>query len=135
MGANALVSSRVEYCNSLFRSLSSFNMRKLQCMQNTLGRIVTKKDTHRLLTKNSIGVFSKLPLLFTSFFTVVTQAISALICLFIVEDMEQDTTIQIIGSWRFLVLQIQNKNHFGHSFTFDAPTLWNDLPDVLLPQM
>ena len=21
------------------------------------------------------------------------------------------------------------KNHFGHSFAFDAPTLWNDLPD------
>ena len=31
----------LDYCNSLFRSLSSFHMRKLQCIQNTLGRIVT----------------------------------------------------------------------------------------------
>ena len=38
--ANALLSSRLDYCNSLFRSLSSFNMRELQCIQNTLGRIV-----------------------------------------------------------------------------------------------
>ena len=21
------------------------------------------------------------------------------------------------------------KKHFGHSFAFDAPTLWNDMPD------
>ena len=30
--ANALVSSRLDYCNSLFRSLSKFNLRKLQCI-------------------------------------------------------------------------------------------------------
>ena len=33
--ANALVSSRWDYCNSLFRSLSKFNLRKLQCIQNS----------------------------------------------------------------------------------------------------
>ena len=31
--ANALVSSRLDYCNSLFRSLSKFNLHKLQCIQ------------------------------------------------------------------------------------------------------
>ena len=45
--ANALVSSHLDSCNSLFRNLSSFNMHKLQCIQNTLARIFTnhKKDT------------------------------------------------------------------------------------------
>ena len=38
--AKALVSSCLDYCNSLFSRLSSFNMRKLQCVHNTLGRIV-----------------------------------------------------------------------------------------------
>ena len=32
LAANALVSSHLDYCNSLFRSLSSLNMRKLQCI-------------------------------------------------------------------------------------------------------
>ena len=41
LAGNALVTSRLDYCNSLFRSLSSLNMRKLQCIQNTLARIVT----------------------------------------------------------------------------------------------
>ena len=36
-----LTDSCLDYCNSLFRSLSSLNMRKLQCIQNTLARIVT----------------------------------------------------------------------------------------------
>ena len=31
--ANALVSRWLDYCNSLFRSLSKFNTRKLQCIQ------------------------------------------------------------------------------------------------------
>ena len=39
--ATALVSSRHDDCNSLCRSPSSLNMRKLQCIQNTLARIVT----------------------------------------------------------------------------------------------
>ena len=66
-------------------------------------------DTHgQLFSKKSIGcqlnfgVFSKLPLCCISFFTVVTHTISALICLFVVEDMAQDTTAQMKGSWRFL---------------------------------
>ena len=42
LAASALVSSGLDYCNSLFSSLSSLNMRKLQCIQNTLPRIVTK---------------------------------------------------------------------------------------------
>ena len=38
---NVLVSGRLYYSNSLFRSLSNFSMRKLQYFQNTLARIVT----------------------------------------------------------------------------------------------
>ena len=62
----------------------------------------------------------------------VTQAISVLICLLVVEHIAQDTTTQIKGSWRFrnTTHQYTNpKEHFGQSLAFDGPTLWNDLPD------
>ena len=62
----------------------------------------------------------------------VTQAISALICLFVVADLAQDTTAQIKCSWRLPnpTHQYTNpKKHFGHSFAFDGPTLLNDLLD------
>ena len=39
--ANALVSSRLDYCNSLFRSLSSRNVTRLQYVQNALAWFVT----------------------------------------------------------------------------------------------
>ena len=48
--ANALLSSRLDYCNSLFRSLSSSNMCRLQCVQNTLARIVTKHTKYANIT-------------------------------------------------------------------------------------
>ena len=40
MVANALVSSRLDYCNSLFRSLSYKNITRLQNIQNCLARFV-----------------------------------------------------------------------------------------------
>ena len=46
--ANALVSSHLNYCNSLFRSLSSCNTARLQYVQNSLAWFVTSasKFTH-----------------------------------------------------------------------------------------
>ena len=48
MAANALVGSRLDYCNSLFISLSALDLCKLQCVQNSLARIVnnTTKYSH-----------------------------------------------------------------------------------------
>ena len=39
--ANAFVSSRLDYYNSLFRSLSNVNLHRLQSIQNSAARIVT----------------------------------------------------------------------------------------------
>ena len=48
--ANALVSSWLDYCNSLFRSLSKFNLRKLQCIQNSAARIVSNTSRYTSIT-------------------------------------------------------------------------------------
>ena len=50
LAANALVSSRLDYCNSLFRGLSCFNLHKLQSIQNTLARIVTNHRRYAHVT-------------------------------------------------------------------------------------
>ena len=46
LAANALASSSLDYCNSLFGGLSCFNQHKLQNIQNFLACIVTN---HRIL--------------------------------------------------------------------------------------
>ena len=50
LAANALVSSRLDYCNSLFRGLSGFNQYKLQSIQNTLAHIVTNHGKYAHVT-------------------------------------------------------------------------------------
>ena len=50
LAANALVSSRLDYGNSLFRGLSCFNQHKLQSIQNTLARIITNHGRYAHVT-------------------------------------------------------------------------------------
>ena len=48
--ANALVSSRLDYCNSLFLSLTYFELRRLQLVQNSLCRVVTRSSKFSRIT-------------------------------------------------------------------------------------
>ena len=88
LSANAMVSSHLNYYNSLFRSLSNFNMRKLQCIQNTLSRIVTNCNFFLtgiscsqtpLLVASCHCIFKTATLVYkwSSFFIVVIQDILA----------------------------------------------------------
>ena len=45
---NALVGSKIDYCNSLYYGITNKQMQRLQVIQNTLCRIVTR--THRFST-------------------------------------------------------------------------------------
>ena len=59
--ANALASSRLDYCNSLFLSLTDFELRRLQLVQNSLCRVVTRSSKYCCITpqlKNCIGSLS-----------------------------------------------------------------------------
>ena len=85
--ANVLVSSRLDYCNSLFRSLSKFNLSKLQCIQNSVVRIVSNTSRYtsvtpvlRKLLLNSVQC-SRQPHLFISISTQVFPGILLLIFL------------------------------------------------------
>ena len=48
--ANALVSSRLDYCNSLFLSLTDFELKRLQLVQNSLCRVVTRSSKYSHIT-------------------------------------------------------------------------------------
>ena len=47
---SAFVSGRLDYCNSLFRSLSKFNLQRLQSIQNSAARIVTNSSNFTRIT-------------------------------------------------------------------------------------
>ena len=50
MAANALVGNQLDYSNSLFKSLGVLDLRKLQCVQNSLARIITNTTKYSHIT-------------------------------------------------------------------------------------
>ena len=48
--SNAFNSSQLDYCNSLFRSLSIFNLHRLESIQNSAARIVTNLSKYTRIT-------------------------------------------------------------------------------------
>ena len=140
LAANALVGSRLDYCNSLFRSLSALDLRRLQCVHNSLARIVanTTKYSHITPVRKSVHW---LPIMHRSIFKV-----ALLVYKFLHSghpkyfepffkprhSMYRTRRSQSQG----VLLEVphfasiyKSKKHFGLSFAYDAPIIWNDLPN------
>ena len=142
LAANALVGSRLDYCNSLFRSLSALDLRRLQCVQNSLARIVanTTKYSHITPVRKSLHWFF-LPIMHRSIFKVALLVYKFLHSghpkyfepsLKPRHSMYRTRRSQSQG----VLLEVphfasiyKSKKQFGLSFAYDAPMIWNDLPD------
>ena len=139
--ANAFVSSRLDYCNSLFRSLSKFNLHRLQSIQNSAARIVTNSSIYTRITP----VLRKLHWLsvqFHSEFKLATLMYKFLLTgypkyfapyLSTYHNNYNTRHSQSVANFHN-VPKFQPKIHkstkqFGFSFAFDAPTVWNSLPE------
>ena len=48
--ANSLVSSKLDYCNSLYSGISQVNLNKLQRIQNSLARVITNTSKYQHIT-------------------------------------------------------------------------------------
>ena len=141
--ANALVSSRLDYCNSLFRSLSKFNLHKLQCIQNSAARIVSNtcrytsitpvlKKLHWLPVEQRI-VFKTVTLVYkylhTGFPRYFSPHLSSYSSSYSTRRSQSGGNFLVIP--KFCPSVHKSVKQFGNSFAFDAPTVWNTLPDVI----
>ena len=141
--ANVLVSSWLDYWNSLFRSLSKFNLRKLQRIQNSAARIVSNTSRYTSITpvlkklhwlpveqhimfKTATLVYKFLHTGFPRYFAPYLLSYSSSYC-----------TRRSQTGGNFLVIPKcypfvhKSVKQFGNSFAFDAPTVWNALPDEI----
>ena len=141
--ANALVSSLLDYGNSLFRSLSKFNLRKLQCIQNSAARIVSNTSQYTSITpvlrklhwlpveqhtvfKTATLVYKYLHTGFPRYFATYLSSYSS-----------SYNTRRSQSGGNFLVIPKfcpsvhKSVKQFGNSFAFDAPTVWNVLSDEI----
>ena len=133
--ANSLVSSRLDYCNSLYFGMCKQNIQKLQRVQNSLARAITQtskyqhitpvlKDFHLLPVTQRIEY--KISLL--TFKTIMNGPPSYLHQLFIPQTHYSSTR-----SSRTSALFIpRTRTSFGkRAFSVAAPRIWNALPAVV----
>ena len=138
--ANALVSSRLDYCNSLFLSLTNFELRRLQLVHNSLCRVVTRSFKFSHIT----------PQLKKLHWLPVRYRVQFKIGLITYKNLNQGQPVylrQLIhpytssrntrrSSPKLKFLQTPNFDrrlhksikHFSNSFCHYAPVLWNSLP-------
>ena len=141
-GANAFVNSRLDYCNSLFRSLSKFNLHfTLQSLQNSAARIVTNLRKYTQITP----VLSKLhwpPIQIRSEFKLATLVYKFIHTGFpkyftpylsTYHNTYNTRCSQSVANFlnvpKFQPTIHKSTKQFGFSFAFDAPTVWNSLPE------
>ena len=140
MIANALVSSRLDYCNSLFRSLSSRNATRLQYVQNALARFVTgaSKYTHITSTLRTLHwlpvrqrtIFKTLVLVCKYLTTGQPKYFAPYLSLYksAMNTRRSNPKNLFLQVPHYCVSIHKSKVHFNNSFSYDAPKLWNDLP-------
>ena len=139
--SHALVGSRLGYCNSLFRSLSALDLRKLQCVQNSLARIVTNTTKyshispvrktlhwlpieHRSIFKTPLLVYKFLHRGYPKYFAPFLKPRHS-----VYNTHKSQTDGVFLEVPHFAPSVHKSYKHFGLSLAYDAPKIWNDLPD------
>jgi hypothetical protein len=138
--ANALVSCRLDYCNSLFTGLSQKDLHKLQCIQNSLARIVTRSSKYCHITpvlktlhwlpvrfrcefKTATLVYKYLNLNVPKYFGDYLHFYNNIYNTRRSDPQKLNLHVPSYGS------MYKSKRHFDHSFMYYGPTLWNDIPE------
>ena len=133
--ANSLVSSKLDYCNSLYNGISQANLNKIQRIQNTLARVVTNTSKFEHIT----------PILKKLHWLPIKQRIDYKLCLLTYKTLQIQQPIPIsLGIIVFLfLLTLCLQDHLIHrfwqsipyvrtslgkrAFSVIAPRLWNSL--------
>ena len=138
--ANALVSSRLDYCNSLFSGLNGKQCRRLQSIQNTLCRIVarlprrshvtsTLKKLHwlpvkqRIIFKINTITYKVLSSGNPAYFQVYLQPYTCPL-----NTRRSIPSNKLLTEFPYRSRVHKSKRYFDASFAFSAPNMWNKLP-------
>ena len=131
--ATALVSSRLDYCNSLLHNIAIKDITKLQRVQNCLARVVTRSPRF----SRSVPLLKSLhwlPVRYRIIFKICTityQALSTKQPAYLhsmLTPARQPRQLRSSGSGLLSVPRVKT-NAGTRAFSVAAPTLWNSLPD------
>ena len=131
--ANSLVSSKLDYCNSLYNGISQANLNKIQRIQNTLARVVTNTSKFEHIT----------PVLKKLHWLPIKQRIDYKLCLLTYKTLQiQQPPTYLYNSLSFPSHSLSTRSSDSsvlsipyvrtslgkRAFSVIAPRLWNSLP-------
>ena len=136
--ANALVSSRLDYCNSLFLSVTEFELRRLQLVQNSLCRVIIRSSKFSHITPQlkklhwlPVRVQFKIGLIT---YKILNQGQPVYLRELIHPYTSFRNTRRSTPKLKFLHTPTFDRRvyksikHFSNSFSHYAPVLWNSFP-------
>ena len=140
--SNALVGSKIDYCNSLFYGVTAQQMQRLQRIQNTLCRIVTR--THRFSSiTGPLSSLHWLPVRYRIQFKInlLTYKVYKTDYPVYLKDCVQpyssayntrrsEPAQHMLNVPYYDYKQHKSFTHLSNSFFYSAPRLWNSLPDT-----
>ena len=133
--ANALVSSHLDYCNSLFHSLSSHNATRLHYIQNALAQFVTGASKFTHITSSLKALFW-LPIRQRNIFKTLVLVYKYLTTgqpkYFAPNPKRSNPKKLFLQVPHYCSSLHKSKVHFNNSSSYDAPKLWYDLPNDIL---
>uniref|UniRef100_A0A8C6VU81 Reverse transcriptase domain-containing protein n=1 Tax=Nothobranchius furzeri TaxID=105023 RepID=A0A8C6VU81_NOTFU len=126
------ISSRLDYCNSLFTCLSRTSLNRLQVVQNACARLLTKSSKHTHITPLLLQLHW-LPVNFRNHFKILVLVYRALHgqAPSYIGDLSPYTPSRSLRSSDQSLLVVQRtrlKTKGNRSFAAVAPRLWNSLP-------
>ena len=137
---NALVGSRIDYCNSRLNSVSANDFQGLQHIQNSLARIVCKKsrfchttpllkevlnlpDKYRITFKQCLMVYKTIATGIPAYFS---ELIIPYVCH--VNTRRSKSSKHLLKTADFKRSKHKSTQNFDFAFSVFGPRLWNSLP-------
>lgn len=130
---NGLVTSRLDYCNAILYGLPNTLLRKLQGVQNTAARIITRTSRHSHITP-ILRDLHWLPIKSRLEYKILVHTYNAIYRLAptymseMVETYRPTRSLRSQHSLSLVVHRTKTVTYGNRSFQAAAPTLWNSLP-------